>query len=139
MVLHAANAENNKEHKSNRREAWEQPYPPVPTLALAYPLSFSLLYCRSLSLCCCSWTPFSCLSRTVPFFALTLSLVCVRGLLCLFGWWGFSSSSFIVVAVWSRRQNYAQRCHLVTLALRLQCNTITRCQSEIVNHKSQLT
>lgn len=52
MVL-AANAENNnKEHKSNRREAWEQLYPPVPTRlhsrTLALLLSPSLLVSSSL-------------------------------------------------------------------------------------------
>lgn len=52
MVL-AANAENNnKEHKSIRREAWEQLYPPVPTRlhsrTLALLLSPSLLVSSSL-------------------------------------------------------------------------------------------
>lgn len=136
MVLLAANAENNKERKSNRREAWEQPYPPVPTLALAYvhslvALSLTLPAADALRLFFPSHVSRS--HKLFPFCA--HSLVCVRGLLCLFGWWGFSSSSLIVVAIWSRRQNYARRCHMVTLRLRLQCNTTNM---PIRNRKSQI-
>lgn len=115
MVL-AANAENNnKEHKSNRREAWEQLYPPVPTLALLYSQTLALsqlaglFFPSLLPLINCSLLLSLSLSRTT---------LCVRErivVLCLFGWWGVGSEvvAVIVVAIWSRRQNYAQRCHLV--------------------------
>lgn len=81
MVL-AANAENNnKEHKSNRREAWEQLYPPVPTLALLY--SRTLALSQLVGLCFPSLLP---LTNCSLLLSLSLSLaplsVCVRGLLC---------------------------------------------------------
>lgn len=75
MVL-AANAENNnKEHKSNRREAWEQLYPPVPTLALSYSRTLALSQLLLVS------SSFPAASDKLFPFALSLS-VCVRGLLC---------------------------------------------------------
>lgn len=113
MVL-AANAENNnKEHKSNRREAWEQLYPPVPTLALLY--SRTLALSQLVGLCFPSLLP---LTNCSLLLSLSRSTLCVRErivVLCLFGWWGVGPVvvAVIVVAVWSRRQNYAQRCHLV--------------------------